>query len=535
MLELRPYQRESVDALYAYWSAGGGNPLVVLPTGAGKSLVIATIVKELLAKWPDMRIGMVTHSRELIAQNFQELIRLWPGAPSGIYSAGLGRRDARSRIVFMGVQSVWRKAREVGPFDLLLIDEAHLISRDAGTMYGKFITALRDQTEDMRLVGLTATPYRLDSGRLHEGDGVLFDAIAYEISVRDLIDQGYLSPLVSKQGKETIDTSKLHRLGGEFVPREVDAAAMENLEANVQEIIAYGQERRAWLTFSAGVEHATAVRDELRRYGVSAEVVTGDMDKGARDQAIRRFKSGDLRCLTSVGVLTTGFNVPHVDLIALMYSTLSAGKYVQTVGRGFRLAEGKANCLVLDYGNNVRRHGPVDLVEIKPPGEGGGDAPVKECPQCASLIYASYRTCPDCGHEFPPPEPEEKLQREADTTPILSKAPALALIEEVPVVGWECRKHEKLGSPDSLCVSYYAGLMSYREWWAFEHAGFARAKAEKLWRLHGGEDPAPADVFEAQSRWGELTPPASIQVRKNGKFFDIMGRKFARAAQGEAA
>jgi DNA repair protein RadD len=350
-----------------------------------------------------------------------------------------------------------------------------------------------------------------------------------------LIEQGYLSALISKRGDAQIDTTGLHRQAGDYVASEVDAAAMVNLESNVREIVAYGQDRRAWLTFSAGVAHATAVRDEMRRYGVASEVVTGKMDDAQRDRAIRAFREGHIRHLSSVGVLTTGFNVPQVDLVALMYSTLSPVKYVQTVGRGFRLAEGKANCLVLDYGGNVRRHGPIDLVEIKPPGEGGGDAPVKECPECASYVLVALRICPDCGFEFPAPEPEEKLEREADTTPILSKAPALAQVQEVPVTGWYCERHEKEGSPDSLKVTYFAGLLSFREWWALEHRGFARDKAERLWLQHGGRQPVPSDIFEAQSRFGELTPPAVLQVRKNGKWWDILGRKFVLAATGEAA
>ena len=534
-MELRPYQRASVDALYAYWREGGGSPLLVLPTGAGKSLVAATIVRELLEGWPEMRIGVVTHVKELIAQNFMELMRLWPSAPAGVHSAGLGRRDLRSKVLFMGIQSVWRRTAELGAFDVLLVDEAHLIPRDADTMYGKFIAALRERTPDMRLVGLTATPYRLDSGRLDDGDGSLFDAIAYEANVKDLIEQGYLSPLISKAPGQEIDVGGVHRRAGDFIPAELEAAAMADgmVQANVKEMVAHGQERRAWIVFCAGVEHAKAVRDEVRAYGFTCETVTGEMEAKERDATIRAFRQGQIRCLTSVGVLTTGFNVPHVDLISLMRPTQSAGLYVQSVGRGFRLAEGKENCLVLDFAGNVRRHGPVDMVEIKAPGEGDGEAPVKECPDCHSYVHAALRLCLDCGHEFPAPDPEDKLEAAADTTPILSGA--LQPPEEVGVTDWEGRLHTPRDpdKPVSLCVTYYGGMLAYREWVCPEHEGFARAKFEKWWRQHGGHTPAPTSVIDAQSRWGELTMPVALKVRRKDKFWDIMGRTFAPV--GEAA
>ncbi len=173
-MELRPYQRESIDALYEHWQSGGGNGLIVIPTGGGKSLIIATLLREIMTTWPLMRVGMITHTKELISQNYAELLKVWPQAPAGIYSAGIGRRDTRHPILFCGVQSVWNKTDLIGRFDLLLIDEAHLISRSAGTMYGKFLAALKERQTDFRIVGLTATPYRLDSGRLDKGPDRLF-------------------------------------------------------------------------------------------------------------------------------------------------------------------------------------------------------------------------------------------------------------------------------------------------------------------------------------------------------------------------
>ncbi|MCC7253831.1 DEAD/DEAH box helicase [Hyphomicrobium sp.] len=528
MLTLRPYQREAVDAVYAYWQKGGGNPLIVLPTAAGKSLVIATLVRELCEAYPDLRIGIVTHVKELIAQNFAELLRYWPAAPAGIYSAGIGRRDTRSRVLFCGIQSVHNKVDKLGSFDVLLVDEAHLIPRSAETTYGKFIARLREETPDMRVVGLTATPYRLDSGRLDRGKDRLFDKIAYEANVSDLIEAGFLSPLVSKATVQKMDVSGVARRGGEFVPGALEIAVNKDwiTQAAVRELCQYGADRRAWIVFCAGVKHAEAVRDAVRAAGHLCEAVTGETPKAERDRCIAQFRSGHLRCLTSVGVLTTGFNVPHVDLIALMRPTMSTGLYVQQVGRAFRISPGKADALVLDFAGNVKRHGPVDAVEATAGGGAKGDGEAvtlaKECPNCATLVALAARSCPTCSYLWPERETMPKHEAVADaSTSILSRgAPAWVEVDAVRYF-----RHEKPGSPPSLRAEYQCGFTLHREWVCLDHQGFARQKAETWWQRAAGTSP-PRSVDEAMRRVGELRPPEAIQVRPDGRYFSVVGRRF---------
>lgn len=545
MIQLRPYQRASIDALYAYWQGGGGNGLIVLPTGAGKSLVLASLVKELLDQYPGLRIGCVTHVKELIVQNFQELLRLWPAAPVGIFSAGVGRRDTQSRILFCGIQSVWNKVDLIGGFDVLIVDEAHLIPRSADTTYGKFIERLRAVTPDMRIVGLTATPYRMDSGRLDAGRDALFDKIVYEASIIDLIEQGYLSPLISKASLAQIDLSGVGTRGGDFIPAQLEAASMKDglVERSVTELVAYGQDRKAWLAFCSGVDHARAVRDAIRAHGISAETVDGSMKKGERDAVIRRFRNGEIRCLTSVNVLSIGFNVPHVDLIALMRATKSTGLYIQQVGRGFRRAPGKENALILDFARVVRMHGPVDAVSVMPSGGKVDGEKVtvdtvkaKECPSCQSLAPLNASSCLVCGHEWPREEkPKHEASAEAEVGILSTEAVPPQM---VPVVDWRMERHEKFGSPDSVRVTYLAGLNTYYEWWAFEHRGRGRELACQRWIQHGGKTPFPSTVTEALERWadGELVMPATISVkpRPGKKYFDIVARSFP-AQKGRAA
>lgn len=531
-LALRPYQRESCDALYNYWENGGGNALIVLPTGAGKSLVIATIVRELMTANPAMRIGIVTHTKELIAQNFKELLKFWPQAPAGIYSAGIGRRDTHSRVLFCGIQSVWNKIDRIGKFDLIIVDEAHLISRSADTTYGKFLSDMRAANADLRVAGLTATPYRLDSGRLDRGSDKLFDQVVYDANVRDLIVQGYLSPLVSRPAEKEFDLSGVRKRGGDYIPGEQEVAINKDwiIREAVSDLIAKGADRRAWLVFTAGVDHAKNVRDEIRSRGITCEMVTGETPNGERDRIIRDYAQGNIRSLVNVNVLAIGFNVPHVDLIALMRKTLSPGLYIQQVGRAFRNAPAKKDALILDFAGNVRTHGPVDMVNVSGSSGAKGDGAVKEddvrakeCPGCKSLVALNTRTCPVCSHEWPMVD-KPKHEAVADSTlPILStEAPAWLHVDGVRYF-----KHNKPEAPPSMRVEYACGIATHRCWICFEHAGYARQKAEAWWRQNA-TGPVPATIDEAITRQAEINCPGEIRVKANGRYFEIVGYRTLR-------
>ena len=527
MLTLRPYQNAAISSIYGYFQTHKGNPLVVIPTAGGKSLVMAAFIEGVLKAWPDQRILIVTHVRELIAQNHAEMIGLWPEAPAGIYSAGLGKREAQARILFAGIQSIHRRAHEVGHTDLVLIDEAHLIPGNSSTMYRRFLDGLARINPALKVIGLTATPFRLDCGMLHEGKSALFADIAYEAPIRDLIDAGYLSPLVSKQPATRLDVSKVGTRAGDFIQRDLAAAVDQEAitRAAVSEIIEHGKDRKSWLAFCSGVEHSRHVAEEFSRQGITCRTIFGDTPKDERDAIITAFKRGQIRALASMGVLTTGFNAPAVDLIALLRPTKSAGLYVQMVGRGTRLAPGKENCLVLDFAGNVRRHGPIDLVRHKRPGEaGGGEAPTKVCPECDSIIALSATECPDCGYVFP--AREVKIAPTAATLPVLSPK-----VQWLPVHGVSYSRHDKLGGLPSLKVTYSCGLKSYSEWVCIEHQGYARQKAAEWWRKRAPGLPIPLSVDEAIAQASRLTSPSEISVRPSGRYFEISGYRFDSCAK----
>ena len=522
-LTLRPYQSAAIQSIYDYFSKNAGNPLITIPTAGGKALVMSSFIEGVLKTYPDQRILIITHVRELIEQNHAELKTLWPQAPAGIYSAGLKKREIRAQILFAGIQSIHKRVYDVQQCDLVLIDEAHLIPRSSNTMYRKFLDGLKRLNPMLKVIGLTATPYRLDSGLLHQGEDSIFTDIAYEISVRELIDQGYLSRVISKRMATELDVSGVGTRAGEFIARDLEAAIDKDAitQSAVNEIFAYGHDRRSWLIFCAGVDHAFHVRDAVRARGVSCETIVGDTPSAERDTIISDFKLGRIQCLTNANVLTTGFNAPQVDLIAMLRPTKSAGLYVQIVGRGCRLAPGKTDCLVLDFAGNIARHGPIDAVKPKRPKDGGdGDAPVKVCPDCNSIVHAAVRECPDCGHLFPPPQ--IKIEAKASNLAILSGGPP----QWLPVTRVSYARHEKPGKPPSLRVDYWSGLSSHSEWVCIEHAGYPRQKAASWWANRAPGLPLPRGVNEALAVSNKLKCPAHIAVRPSGRFTEIVGARF---------
>src|SRR5262245_40789571 len=520
MVTLRRYQEEALRELFSFWRNGGGNPLIEMATGLGKSVVIAFLVKQLLADHPEMRVLITAPNRELIDQDIQELLRVWPEAPIGINCDGLDQRDTDTQILFVLVNSVYRNPKALGNRDLIIVDESHFIPPHEQGMYRATIDALRELVPDLRVVGLTATPYRLDSGHLCEGEGHIFDSVVYEYGIAEGIRDGWLSPLSSKATYATIDVSGVGKRGGEFIAEQLEAAASQGdiVVHACNEIAGYKGSRQVWLVYCVGIKHAEMVRDELRARGIDCEMVLGETPAAERDRIIEDFRAGRLTALVSVMVLSYGFNVPHVDLIAMLRPTMSTGLYVQQVGRGTRKAEGKTNCLILDFAGNVRRHGPVDAVKVQIDDRERKkrDAPVKTCPSCREIVMLAVKECPCCGHIFPGRDISHKPI--ADTVEILASQRKRSDWLEVDDV--TCFYHHK--DTPSLRVSYQCGIETFSKWVCLQHVGWARALAEKWWRqMTGGERP-PNSVDEALARQDELLSVTDIQVSPGGKYFDIV-------------
>jgi DNA repair protein RadD len=527
-MQLRPYQIEAVEAVYKYLREHDDNPCVVLPTAAGKTPCLATICKDAVLRWSG-RVLILAHVKELLEQAAEKLEAICPEVHVGIYSAGLNRRDTLAPVIIAGIQSVYKRASDLGKFDLIVADECHLISKDG--IYQKFLSEMKEINPDVRLIGLTATPYRMKSGMICAPDNLL-NNICYEIGVKELINQGYLCPLVSKAGRREADTDKLHIRAGEFIASEAEELMNEDnlVLAACEEIISYTRDRKSCLIFSAGIKHAEHIAATLRgEFGVEAECVFGETSSLFREQYIEDFKTGKLKYLINVGVLTTGFDAPNIDCVVLLRPTNSPGLFYQMTGRGFRLHPDKDNCLILDFGGNIMRHGPVDAITIKEPGKGNGEAPAKKCPDCNSVIHAAYHTCPDCGYIFPQRD-KDKHDSKAATTGIISG--------QVDYTDYDVKAvfysvHIKRGAdpedPKTMRVEYCVGFNHYiSEWVCPEHTGYARNKFEAWWKKRSNVPP-PDTAQEAVNlaNDGALAKPSKIIVKS------IAGEKFDRIVDYE--
>lgn len=532
IIEDRPYQIEAENSVFDYWEQGGGNPLAEMATGTGKSVVIGRIAKRLLTDYEGVRVLILTHVRELVSQNAQALLRVWPGAPIGINSAGLGKRDRYSPILFASVQSVFNMGDQLGPRDVVMVDECDRIPADGEGMYRTLLDKLRVERPDLRVCGFTATPYRLDYGRIDEGKGRLFDKTVYCYDLAKAVQDGYLSPLKAKATKSEIDVSGVKRRGGEFVAGSLEEAADKDeiIKAAVEETIALGADRLGWLMFCSGVKHAEHVCTALRERGISAATITHKTPSGERDRIFKAFKAQQIKALTGMDVFTTGFDAPHVDLIGLLRPTLSTRLYVQMLGRGTRLCGGKSDCLVLDFAGNVRRHGPVDDVEVKTNKKKDGEKPEKTepdtvrakiCPvhSCHTYNSISAPICVACGFVWPKDSPP-KHDATADTAPVMKRdVSKWTMLTDTKLDRWQ-----KFGEgKDSMVVDYEHARGSYRQWICWEHTGFARERAEFWWITLGGQRPPPATINEALQRASELHMPVGVYAKKktDSKFHEI--------------
>lgn len=519
-MQLRPYQSDAVDAVWSFIREhDGANPAVVLPTGSGKTHVIAELCREAVETWGG-RVLVVAHVKELVEQAADKLRAVAPGLPVGVFSAGLGRRDLGYSVTIAGIQSVYQRAHDLGPIDLVIVDEAHLIPPDGEGMYRRLLADISQVTPHRRVVGLTATPYRMKTGDICGPENILSE-VCFEAGVRELIAAGYLCPLKSRAGAAVADTSDLHVRGGEFVQGEVEDLMGEAglVEAACTDIVKQTEHRRSVLIFAAGVAHGTQIVEMLEsRHGVECGFVTGDTPTDERDELIARFKAGRLKFLANVNVLTTGFDAPNVDCVAMLRPTLSPGLYYQMVGRGFRLHEGKSECLVLDFGGNVLRHGPVDDIRLAATDGPPGEAPAKQCPGCDALIATGYAECPECGHQFPPRE-SAKHGAVASEAEVLSGGEGGPARNAERVLETAYYVHFKHGDPaarPTMRVEYRVGYSRWhREWICIEHEGYARRKAEHWWRARSHEE-VPSTVEEAVelARAGALAEPSSIVIEK---------------------
>jgi len=537
----RYYQAEALKAIDDWYADGNKkNPIIVAATGTGKALIIAEYMRLAIEYDPNVRAVCAIDTKELVQQNYNELLNQMPFAPAGIYSSGLRRKEKNAQLLFCGIQSVWDKASDIGKADILLIDECHGVSY-SGERWSKFLDDMHVINPNMIIVGFTATPYRMDSGLLWTGEPRLFNGVAYEYSVKQGIADGYLSDIIPKRMATKYDVSGVGKRGGEYIESQLQKAVNHDdlTNAAIDEILEYSVERNSGLIFGAGVKHCESIQRIMIERGETCGIVLGTTPDAQRDKTIKAHKSGELKWIVNNAVLTKGYDNPAIDVIAVLRPTMSAVLWMQMVGRGFRIADGKKNCLLLDFAQNINNFGFIDEMvfkDKKPKDDDSLDVPpMKECEKCATMCHAALRFCPECGLEFPIDDTPKHETKSHDGAVLSTQR----IIDEwiIDDVRWDV--HSKPNKTPSLKVTYYSGHNRVSEWVCLEHTGFARTKAVKWWKDNTDGNKCkdvnhannylkgvPDTVGYAMQFERTMIKPAAIQVTKEGKYDRIMGRSF---------
>lgn len=430
--------------------------------------------------------------------------------------------------MYGGVKSVLNSIELLGRRDIIIIDEAHLASPNADTAYQKIIKHFTADGNRVRVIGLTATPYRQGLGLITENgifDEIAVDQTSVEWFAR-LIAEGFIVPLIPRRTRTQIDVSKVKMTNGEYnlvdLQRTVDVDAITY--GALEELVQAGHDRWSWMIFASGVDHAEHVAQALAYFGIPAIAVHSRMSDADRDKRLLDFKFGNYRCAVVNNIGTIGFDHAPIDLIGVLRPTASTSLWVQMLGRGTRPSPAtmKRNCLVLDFAKNTENLGPIDAPRIpKRHVPGGGDPPVRICECCGTYNHASARFCFVCGEKF---TFETKLVSVSSSFELMSSGEPDIRWYDVQNVYYS--RHTKEGSPDTIKAVYQCGLEAFTEWVCLEHNGFPKHKAHNWWKQRHWSEP-PETTEEALDIIRDLRKPARISVWVNkGKYNEITGAEF---------
>ena len=525
----RDYQQASVDAVFSYYNSGNkGNALIAMPTGTGKSLAIALFAATILWKWPTQRVMVATHAAELIKQDAATLEKLWPGAPYGIFSAELRRRDTLYPILFVGIGSAIGAISSFGQIDVFIVDEAHLISDKEGSQYQRMIAGLKLVNPNMIVVGFTATPYRMKVGLIT--DGTIFDDLVFDLTSYDnfnkLVSLGYLAPLISRRTRVEYDISNVGTVAGEYNQKELAKAVSKSevTQAAISELVGASLDRHSGIIFADSIDHAEEISSILSEMGEGAGCVHSKQPSGINASILSAHRNGELKWLVNKDKLTTGYDFPPLDVCGMLRHTMSPGLWVQMLGRLTRpydfqnerqAIEGfdyvKGNALVLDFARNSERLGPINDPKLpKPKGKGTGDAPIKLCDACGCYNHASARRCDECGAEF---SFKTKISQTASQAEVMRSPVPIVEIYNVKNVVYS--KIARPGATAMLKAEYTVAehFDKFVEIQSIENPK-ARPFVKKWWsQRHSSE--LPDTVDEALMINATLRKPKTIRVHVN--------------------
>jgi DNA repair protein RadD len=536
---LRPYQQEAVDAIVSSLNAGKMSVCVNMATATGKTATLSALAQRFVAKGHS--ICVVTHVQELVGQILRTAQNFMPPEDIGVQAASLGRKDPPRKFQICQIQTVGRRPEMIGPRRIMIVDELQMINAEEG-QYRKVLEALRVMTPDMRLVGLSATPWRMKTG-LAYGPDKLFEECVYRYGMKQGIAEGYLTPIIGKTGDKDFKVEGVAMRGGDYKPDELEAFMSDQgkVDRAVLDLVARTADRQQILVFSTGLKHSAMIADALRKNGQSVETVDGTMPDGQRKGVLQRFRDRQIRFLANANILTTGYDDTGIDGIALLRPTRSSGLLLQIAGRGLRLDPRKKDCVFLDYTGTLQYFGPLDTIEesVTDKRKGKkGQAPTKVCPTCDTVLPASATLCPTCGQTF---ARSLKHNEVADDSPVMSDTP----------ITWACsgiraRPHQKQGKPMTLRLDYldHLGMPMASEFLSISPEANLYAYKKSLkelanWRdspfrmmgdtlyLRGGDGQLKGVTVDGiLAAATTLTPPTSITTVRDGKYVRITRKEF---------
>lgn len=562
-LTLRPYQKAALEALFQAVKTRG-NVLLQAATGAGKTILVSSLIKFCLERW-NMRIAFIAHREQLVRQAYDKLMKVWPEgrAVTGIASAGVDRAVEMNLPVVIGsVGTVASRVESMAsPLHMLIVDEAHHINPAAPkSQYMALIEALRERYPRLRVVGVTATPFRLNHGyiygdRCRKNKPNLFERLDYSIGIDELTEAGFLAParFFAKKAPKALDSVSLGA-DGDF---NVNALAGVMSDAvivgqAVEAVKRYAPGRKRILVFGVTTEHADILAGAFRNEGFKAKAVHTKIDAAERQSALADFEAGKLQVLTSVGVLTEGFDCPPTDCIVLCRPTMSPALYVQMVGRGLRTAEGKTDCIVLDLAGNYERHGEPGSPRVVWRGHEERAVTGLKCPSCGFINPRTAETCESCGEPLPRPEAAEPvpcpwcgsgnpptalkcracgavLYEESFKAPELEEVgrfrTQVCTVAGAPSVntGYRSRRGSRMIRVSLLCRTD-GSLFAFpvNVYWDVEgqSSEWGKTRFQRDWMLLA-DSPPPVTLAEAGERIGELSFTPKVLVEKNGEFYNV--------------
>lgn len=408
MNRLRPYQQDTLTQVYQSMRSGHRRIVVQQPPRTGKTVIMAEIAKRATDK--GNHVLTVVHRQELATQTIKTFAKWGVNMSGDLCRVGmvqtLWRRVKKHGSTTNGNQPLSVRGHTHQPPAVIIIDEAHhALARSYKTIVEAYPDAI--------VLMFTATPYRLSGAGMAE----VADDLIQGLQVHDLIDKGYLAP-VDYFAPPDINTELLRRARGEFTEKSVDEALSKRIYGNAVDQYKLHADGKKAIAYCHSVASAKRLADEFNATGISALEVDGATPKEARDDAVERFRSGDVTVLTNVELFTEGLDLPNVDCVIQLRPTQSLALYLQFAMRAMNPREGKT-AVILDHVGNYQRFGlPTDdrewsLDQVKPKrsGDGGATGPqIKTCPNCFGTFYIKDvhdNKCPLCQVELPKEAQEE--------------------------------------------------------------------------------------------------------------------------------